>query len=210
MEQFLKEHFSRKELDDKFKSYSAASKQNEELSDESRKTYNKYLDSILLYSAGSFSFTVALIGLVIGDKAKALAHIGFFLPNIYWLYVSWILFALTCFLILVSKRFRSKYIGHFGMANYVAKYKDYEEAQLKTVREQNGNAYFEKSQEEFEKTKRHNIALLTEVMNNQNKKRDFSYNIMRICHSIAEISTMAGLIFLLLFSIQLGQAIVWQ
>jgi hypothetical protein len=110
MEQYLKEHFSRKELDDKFKSYSAASKQNEELSDESRKTYNKYLDSILLYSAGSFSFTVALIGLVIGDKAKALAHIGFFLPNIYWLYVSWILFALTCFLILVSKRFRSKYI----------------------------------------------------------------------------------------------------
>ena len=31
--------------------------------------------------------------------------------NIYWLYVSWIFFALTCFLILVSKRFRSRYTG---------------------------------------------------------------------------------------------------
>ncbi len=100
-----------------------AGRQNEDINREHRLILNTYYDKILFYSAGAFSFTLALIGLVVEDRTQALAKVGFLFPNVYWLYASWVLFLLAGILALLSRKLDAYYISNFGMTLYTEAYK---------------------------------------------------------------------------------------
>jgi len=193
------------------KSLDLASKQNQDLAQESRQIYDKFYDKILLYSAGAFSFSVALVGLVVADRIAALSKIGLFLPNVYWMYLSLGGYLITCSLVLLAKRFDAAYVAQFGMHLYCEKKKKEQEAFLDKFENYPGEVLVTEGgtrEEEIEKCKE-NITKLTYGVTLNSTKRDRSYKLKRICHVTSEISVVVATTLLLLFTIQLTQAMIW-
>lgn len=188
-----------------------ASKQNQELSQESRHLYDEFYDKILLYSAGAFSFSVALIGLVVGDRIAALSKVGLIFPNVYWLYVSLTGYLVTCALVLIARRFDAAYAAYFGMHLYCDRKKKEQEARLAKLKNYPGEILVTNSgtrEGEIQKCG-DNIAELEGAVAKNARGRDRSYNLKRICHLVAEVTVSLATLLLLLFTIQLTQAIIW-
>lgn len=188
-----------------------ASQQNQELSKESRQLYDIFYDKILLYSAGAFSFSVALIGLVVGDRITALAKIGFLFSNVFWLYGSLTLYLITCVLILLSRRFDAAYAAQFGMNLYCEKKKKEQEAMLAKLQNYPGEVMVSNNgnREEEIGTCQSNIEKLGIAAEKNAKDRDRSFFLKRACHKIAEVSVLMATLLLLFFTIQLTQAMIW-
>lgn len=193
------------------KSLKLASEQNQELSKESRQLYDVFYDKILLYSAGAFSFSVALIGLVAGDRISSLAKIGFIFPNVYWLYFSLATYLITCAMVLLARRFDASYVAQFGMHLYCDKKKKEQEAMLEKLNNYPGEvAVTHGGTRKGEiKTCQDNITKLDNAAKKNATGRDRSYLFKRICHQIAEITVIAATVLLLFFTIQLTQAMIW-
>lgn len=186
-----------------------AGKHNEDINKEHRERLNTYYDKILFYSAGAFSFTLALIGLVVENRTPALAKIGFLFPNVYWLYSSWVCFLLAGIFVLLSRKLDAYYIANFGMAHYTEAYKDYVIEELAFVQQNPTQILMSKSFEEYKKTSDSNLQKLTRASKESKDKERFFYKTTRIISTASEISAGGGIILLLFFGVQLTQAIIW-
>lgn len=188
-----------------------AGEQNQELSKESRRLYDEFYDKILLYSAGAFSFSVALIGLVVGDRIAALAKVSLIFPNVYWLYVSLTAYLVTCALVLMARRFDAAYAAYFGMHLYCDKKLKEQEARLAKLKNYLGKVLVTGGgtrEGEIQKCSA-NITELEKAVAKNVRGRDSSYNLKRICHRTTEITVSLATLLLLLFTIQLTQAMIW-
>lgn len=192
-------------------SLALADKQNQELSEESRKQYDVYYDKVLLYSAGAFSFCITLIGLVLSNKAVAMAKIGLWIPNIFWLYISLGLYLITCSLILVARRADAAYSGAFGMHNWTEKKKAEQEARKAFLNTHRGQVSVTNGGNEDSEIVLcdENIQRLISAVKKNKQDRDFHYNLKFWCHRIAEITVIIATLLLFFFTIQMMQAIVW-
>jgi hypothetical protein len=197
------------ELDGAYKDQKLAAEQNQELHDESRKIFAELYDKILLYSAGAFSFSATLIGLVVSNKIDALSKVGFIFHNVYWLYGSMSSFLLVCFLVLLSKRFDAEYTAVVGMVNYIDKSKAKEESLIKALNKMSILITKGGTKESELTTARENISKYEVAYLSNSKLKNRSYLIMYYSHLAAEIMVLTGTLLLLLFVIQLSQAIIW-
>jgi len=109
---------------DKFEGFKIASLQNQQINSEHRQLLTNYYDKIIFYSAGAFSFTLALVGLVIENKVPALRASGFLFANVFWLYFSWGLFLLAGIFALVAKKIDAYQLANAGMSEYDDKRKN--------------------------------------------------------------------------------------
>lgn len=129
----LKEYVETKtkenEMNNKQKSLEKAISLNIEANKEHRSIFEKYYDSILLYSASVFSFTLGVVGFINENKIEAIKKVGLILPNIFWLYGCWFMFLLACLLIITRKRFDALYVQAFGMEHYTNSYLEKEKAE---------------------------------------------------------------------------------
>ena len=186
--QFEEEAIVKHEMDIVYNDLSKAANQNEELSDESRNIYADYYNKILLYSAGTFSFITTLIGFVLPDRSNLLAKVGFFIPNIYWLYISMFLFLLAGFSVLLSKRFDAEYTRNFGMKNYFEKLKIKDETMLKMMQKYDYKFLITKNsspQQEID-TANKNIPKLDKGLKESKQHQEFSYKAMHFFHITSE------------------------
>jgi len=209
--QFQKEAIAKHEMDIVYNDLSKAANQNEELSDESRNIYADYYNKILLYSAGAFSFITTLIGFVLPDKPSLLAKVSFFLPNIYWLYISMSFFLLAGFSVLLSKRFDAEYTRNFGMRNYLEKLKIKEETMLKMMQKHDHKFLITKNgspQQEID-TANKNIPKIDKGLKESKQQQEFSYKAMHFFHITSEWFSFIATIVLFIFVIILSQTIVW-
>lgn len=186
-----------------------AGKQNEDINKEHRERLNTYYDKILFYSAGAFSFTLALIGLVVENRTPALAKVGLLLPNVYWLYGSWICFLLAGIFVLLSRKLDAYYIANFGMAHYTEAYKSYVMEELDFVRQNPTQVLMSESYDEYKKTSDSNLQKLTKANKENKDKEKFFYRTMRFTSLASELAAGIGIILLFFFGVQLTQAIVW-
>ena len=134
MEDIFKQQVEKQELENKAKDYSFASKQNQELNDEHKKILSKFYEHIALYSAGAIPFTTTILGFVLPSNASALGTETLIIPNIVFLYISWLGFGTAFVASILSKRFDAYYISAFGFANYTKKYHEYLETQISFIK----------------------------------------------------------------------------
>lgn len=187
-----------------------ASKQRTELANESREIYDAYYDKILLYSAGAFSFSLALIGLVVRDNTEALAHTGFLFPNIYWLYGSLFLYLIVCGLILISKRFDALYTAAIGTYFYVKNRLSFEKASIDFHKSYFGNVLVKNSSSEQEiKTSKDNLEKLKVAKAKTDRDSNQYHNLKRFSHLGAELLASVATILLFFFFVQIIQATIW-
>lgn len=210
MNDSLQSKITSQQLENKRDAFTRASQNMEKMNFESRSLVSKYLDGILFYSAGGFSFTVALIGLISESKIQSLAHIGIIFPNIYWLYGCWLFFISACIFSLLSRKLDSYYTGYFGSENYTEAYMNFEKAAYDYMCKYPDTIHFVKPLNEQKKIYEYNIKLLEEANKKNKKSKDFWYRIMRIANISAEICALLGVILLMLFSIQLTQSLIWK
>jgi len=197
------------ELDGAYKDLKIAAEQNQELHDESRKIFAELYDKILLYSAGAFSFSATLIGLVVSNKIEALSKVGFIFHNIYWLYGSMSCFLLVCFLVLLAKRFDAEYTAVVGMVNYIDKSKAKEESLITALNTMSILITKGGTKESELTTARENIKKYEMAYLSNSKIKTRAYNIMYYAHLLTEMVVMVATFLLLFFVIQLSQAIIW-
>lgn len=182
---------------------------NAQANQEHRSIFEKYYDSILLYSASIFSFTLAIIGVIDQKKEKALTSIGFIFPNIYWLYGCWFFFLLTCFLIIARKRFDALYVQAEGMEFYTKAYLDKEKAEHDFAKSYPGKLIMIKTPEENEKIQQETISTLETAVDKNTKLSEKYYRIMSALSYILEATSVLGVLFLLIFAIQFSQNLIW-
>jgi hypothetical protein len=196
-------------LKDKVESYSNANKQNQELNDEHRRLLSKFYDNIALYSAGAISFSTTIIGLVLANYPQSLANKLLIFPNIYYLYVSWTMFAIAFSLSLFAKRFDAYYISSFGFANWTKKYYEMLEEQTEfTLKNPDRMVVKDTTLEASMKIDRENIQKLKQAhITNESKSKRY-FGLVQISHRVAEIAAPLGLIFLILFTVLLTQSVV--
>ena len=200
----------RQTLESAQSAYLKSAQDTEKINLEHRSLLSRYMDGILLYSAGAFSFTVALIGLVDSSRIGALARIGFLVPNIYWLYTCWLFFLGACISVLLSRRFDAYYTMYYGLQRYTAAYKYLEEVRLTFTQKYPENILFVSPQEEQDKKTQHNINVLEDANNKNKKGSDLWYKVMRISDWSAEICVAIGVVTLMIFSTQLSQSLIWK
>ena len=212
IDQWEKSQLDDYELRSSQEALSLAAKQNQDLANQSRGQFDIFYDKILLYSAGAFSFSVALVGLVVGDRINALAKAGFLYPNIYWLYLSLGGYLITCAMVLLSRRFDALYLGHFGMANYCKRKREQQEAIHQKLQNSQSNEILVTKggtrESEIEICKS-NIQKLRNAEHKNANARDREQFLKRLCHQIAELIVVVATILLLFFTIQLTQAMIW-
>jgi hypothetical protein len=190
------------------KAYDEAIQINIEANKEHRSIFEKYYDSILLYSASIFSFTLAVIGVIDENKVKALTTIGLFIPNIYWLYSCWTLFLITCLIIIARKRFDALYVLTFGMEHYTKAFLDKEMAEYEFVKNY-PNVVTIKPKEENLKIQLSNINVLKTAYANNKKGREKYYSFITILSKVVETTAILGIFLLLIFAIQFSQSLIW-
>lgn len=196
-------------LQSKQQNLNTAGRQNEDINKEHRLILNTYYDKILFYSAGAFSFTLALIGLVVEDRTQALAKIGFYFPNVYWLYLSWTFFISAGVLALLSRKLDAYYIANFGMTHYTEAYKEYIEEETAFVQKNPNQLLMSQTFEEYKKVGENNLKKLMEANKLNKNKESFFYKSMRLTSVGSEISVVVGIALLFFFGVQITQSIVW-
>lgn len=197
-------------LKNKVESYNLANRQNQELNEEHRRILTKFYDNIALYSAGAISFSTTIIGLVLANYPQSLSSKVLLLPNISYLYVSWLAFAIAFTTALLSKRVDAYYLSAFGFAHWTKRYYEMLEKQGELMLKTPHRFVVEDGTlEESLKIDRSNIQKLKQAhVTNENKSKKY-YFYMQICHRLAESAATLGLIFLLLFAVVLTQAVVF-
>lgn len=205
-----KQQLDQFELNIATKDLASANQQRKELSDESRNIFDDFYDKILFYSAGAFSFSVALIGLVLKDKAVALAHVAFIIPNIFWLYISMFLYLMVCGLVLLAKKFDALYAGSIGAYFYLKKLERYEKANIDFHKSHQGQVRVKNSSTEQEiTTAASNLEKAESAKVKTDKQTKLYYRLKRICHWGAELLVFIATSLLFLFFIQLMQTTIW-
>jgi len=209
MDDFYKAAADDQALKNKVESYSNANKQNQELNDEHRRLLSKFYDNIALYSAGAISFSTTIIGLVLANYPQSLANKLLIFPNIYYLYVSWAMFAIAFTLSLFAKRFDAYYISSFGFANWTKRYYEMLEEQTEfTLKNPDRMVVKDTTLEASMKIDRENIQKLKQAhITNESKSKRY-FGLVQISHRVAEIAAPLGLIFLILFAVLLTQSVV--
>ncbi|PIZ47971.1 hypothetical protein CO180_02930 [candidate division WWE3 bacterium CG_4_9_14_3_um_filter_41_6] len=206
-----KQEVAKFELKNKRKSLVESNVQNSNISELSRSIFSDLYDKTLVYSAGAFSFSLALIGLVLQDNKAGLTFVGFFLPNIYWLYISLFAYLLTMFLVLISKKFDAIYLGYFGMGHYAGKLAEFEKANIGFIKVHEGALLMTGGTEDSAvETSNHNSDVASRAAKKNTKKSDLYYSLMRGCEISAEMCAFFASILLFIFFWQLTQSVVWN
>jgi len=207
----LQQQADKMELDAKKREYSLAQEQNQKLNDEHKAILSKYYDNIALYSAGAISFSVTLIGLVLANYPSSLSQIKLYFPNILFLYVSWISFAISFISSLLSKKCDAYYISAFGFTNYTKRYYKYLENELSFIKKYEGVIiYQDGSAKEIIGIDQTNLTKLESAHKLNDKNSKLFFTLMRIFHWTSEISATAGIVFLLTFMILLSQSVIYK
>lgn len=209
LDDFYKAAADDQALKNRIESYGNANKQNQELNDEHRRLLSKFYDNIALYSAGAISFSTTIIGLVLANYPQSLATKLLLFPNIYYLYVSWVMFAIAFTLSLLAKRFDAYYISSFGFANWTKKYYEMLEEQTDfTLKNPHRMVVKDTTLEESMKIDRENIQKLKQAhLTNESKSKRY-FVLVQISHRVAEATAPLGLIFLILFAVLLTQSVI--
>lgn len=192
------------------KTYDKAVEINVEANKEHRSIFEKYYDTILLYSASIFSFTLAVVGIIDNNKVKALTSVGLLFPNIYWLYSCWIFFLVTCLIIIARKKFDALYTQAFGMEYYTNAYVQKELAEYEFIKDYPNVVSPVRPMEQNLKIQLSNINVLKEANANNKKLREKYYFLISLFSNIVEFTSLIGVILLLIFAIQFSQNLIWQ
>lgn len=209
--QFEMEASLNAEFEGKNADFNLAQKQRQDINDETRKKLSDYYEKILIFSAGSFSFAITLVSLVVNNKTTALAEIGFWFPNVYWMYFSSIFFLLSCGLVLLSKRMEAYYIESFGLVNYLKKYVELENTKIKIYPILKEKIIFTGLSDAVKEvqTAKANLDKLLPAFDKNKVLQDRYFRFMVLFRNASEWLALSGAALLLFFSIQLIQAIVW-
>ncbi len=189
----------------------AAAKDAERLRDESMRVFTDYYDKILFYSAGAFSFTLALVNLVSqSGKILALTKISVYVPNVYFLYLSWVCYLTTCVLIICARKLHAIYLGYAGMAYYAEKVKDFRLTQANLVSSPIAQIFsvtgFTNAAEKLSED-----AKMIEKQEIKNKeKAELFYKLKMTLSNLSEILALLATILLLIFSIFVTQGFLWN
>lgn len=188
----------------------SAAKDVEFLNKESLKGFDTYYDKILFYSAGAFSFTLALVNIVAQQgKVVALTKSSFYIPNVFWLYVSWVCYLLVCALIIWNKKLHALYLGYVGMGRYAEKVKELRKAEvallsspLSTILSVTGSTdaveNLAKNAEEIEEKEKENKS-----------GESFYYKLKMLIGTVCEVLVLVATALLLFASVLITQTFIW-
>ena len=102
----------------------------DKIQDDVREQLIKFLEKLILYSAGIISLTLTFITGFLGDKKDILLTTFWGIPLYYYLFSSWILFGLNIITGLTSIYFDNLYLYSYGIWNFAKKNKDEQESML--------------------------------------------------------------------------------
>jgi len=210
-DKIFQQQADKKELDAKYVSYNNASKQNQELNDEHKKILSKFYEHIALYSAGAITFSTTMLGFVLPNNSTALATINFYLPNIIFLYISWLGFGIAFVTAILYKRFDAYYLSAFGFTNYTKRYREYLETELSFIEKYKGKFMFTGGTEQgVMGVDQNNANKLSKAHRTNKKTMDLNFKLMQWCVNLALVGAGVGVVALIFFSFLLTQTIVFS
>lgn len=204
-----------KHLEDERKSASenvkSAASDLEYLNKESLKGFNEYYDKILFYSASAFSFTLVLVNIVAQqDKVGALTKSSFIIPNVFWLYTSWVCYLFVCVLIIWNKKLHAVYLGFVGMGRYAEKVKDLRNTEVALLSLPNAQIFSATGSTDAIDNLTKNADMVKGKEKENKEKADFYYERKMRIASISEYLALLATVLLLLFSIFVTQTFLWD
>lgn len=193
------------------KSVESAASDLEYLNKESLKEFNEYYDKILFYSAGAFSFTLALVNIVAQqDKVGALTKISFLVPNVYWLYTSWVCYLFVCIFIIWNKKLHAVYLGFVGMGRYAEKVKDLRNAEVAILSLPDAQIFSVTGSTDAVDNLTKNSDMIKGKEKENKDNADFYYKWKMRIASACEYLAILATALLLLFSIFVTQTFIWD
>jgi len=207
--QYLEVQSKLKNIEDEQKALTNASRANEEVNKEHRGALASYIDKILFYSAATFSFSLALLNLVLSNRIDALRSVGFIIPNIEWLYLSWVLYLISCIAALLNKKFDAYYVANFGMENWTLHQSKFTLLMSNFVKSYPGKIVVEQGVEQYIELGDKNLETLKNAIVENRKKKLLFYNLTRLSFNICEYGALLATLSLFIFAMQLAQKIVW-
>lgn len=180
------------------------------LNKESLKGFGEYYDKILFYSAGAFSFTLALVNIVAQqDKIGALTKNSFIIPNVFWLYASWFCYLIVCGLIIWNKKLHAIYLGFVGMGHYTEKMKDLRKAEVALISLPNAQIFSVTGSTDALDKLTENAEMIGSKEKENKEKADFYYKWKMRIASVSECLALLATTLLLFFSILVTQTFLW-
>jgi hypothetical protein len=112
----------------------------------------------------------------------------------------------------LARKFDAVYVGHFGMNRYCERKKEEQEAMLAKLQNYPGEVMITRGGTRGSEIElcQNNINKLDSATKKNKQKSNKAYSLKRACHQISEITAFVATVFLLLFTIQLTQAMVWS
>lgn len=183
----------------------------EYLNKESLKGFDNYYDKILFYSAGAFSFTLALVNIVAQqDKVGALTKSSFIIPNVFWLYASWVCYLFVCALIIWNKKLHAVYLGFVGMGRYAEKVKDLRKTEVALLSFPTVQLFSATGSTDAIEKLTENAQMIKSKEKENKEKADFYYKLKMRIATISECLALIATALLMLFSILVTQAFIWN
>jgi len=196
------------EFKNKVSSLNSADRQRGESSQESRKILKDYYDKILFYSAGAFSFLVALLQIV--PNKHVLSSVGILgIPNVFLMYTSMTCYIISGVLVLLSRRFDAYYISFNSLENYCKKLLEERESKLVIFQKYPETVEVHGGVENQILSIKSDIKLVREMLPKNVKGNKLWYNLMKWTGYTTEFFAIIATIIMLLFTVQLSQSLVW-
>lgn len=181
------------------------------LNKESLNGFDTYYDKILFYSAGAFSFSLALVNVITEQsKVEALTKISFILPNIFWLYGSWICYLAVCILIIWNKKLHAVYTGFYGMGRYTEKLKNLRNAEAALLSSPLTQVVSVTNSENAIKELTKDAKMIADKEKENKQKAEHFYKLKMRVANAAELLALTATALLLLGSILITQTFIWE
>jgi hypothetical protein len=208
--EYAQQHLSQ-ELEKASKAVTSAASDLRELNAESLKEFRDYYDKILFYSAGSFSFTLALVNIVaLQEINTALTKSSLlFFPNIYLLYFSWVCYILACVLVIASKKLHAYYLPSIGMSIYAEKTRKLREAEAAVLSHESAQIVSVTGDTNAVESLLENAEMIQGKEQENAVDADFYYKWKMRVATFAEVCSVVATIALAVAAIVITQTYIW-
>jgi len=180
------------------------------LNKESLKGFDVYYDKILFYSAGAFSFTLALVNIVAQqERVAALTKSSLLIPNVFWLYGSWVCYLIVCALIIWNKKLHAFYLQLEGLGRYTEKVSDLCKAEAALFSSPLTQIVSVTGSQDATEKLLENAAMIEKKAKENTGKAESQYKLKTRIALIAELLALAATMLLLLGSILITQTFIW-